>query len=839
MSATKKPRTKKKGNRPNRSEPASVPRTVASGVGLFLFTLLLLSALAGVKFSSGPPLYLAGDIAEQDVTAQRDLLVEDVDATRLKRQQAAEAQPSVFDLDMEPFAELEQGVRAAFLAVNSATTETMEDVRWQVAEDLNAEISKSTVAIWQREDFQNLVLARVLPWMHDYLQAGVVESAVALDDLKSGFVMRDLVQESEILRTDLGAVADIRSLRSDLALYMKRELKKPLVIRKATWALVGPLVQPSLAPSPAETSARVMRAMEAVTQVYIPLREGQIVVRQGEAVTTQQQLKLQAMFNATPQAYTVQRAVGIFMISILLGLGLALCQRAGLCQALGAKDYVLLSMVLLLFGGLAKFLSLTAHPLGGRLASDIVAYSLPVPAAAGVLALFLPYAVSIFSLIIVAFLCTQMPGGDLALFSFYFVGGLLQIFVVKRAETRSELLASVLPLLAGLSLAWIGVSFMDYKGLNHALAGGAYVLAGGVVSLILVLSLAPIVELLLGYTSRFRLMELMSLEQPLMQELMVTAPGTYHHSIILSNMVEAGARAIGANSLLAKVAALYHDVGKLSKPLYFIENQMGGENKHDKLAPSMSALILTSHVKKGVEMAREHKLGQEIEDLIQQHHGTMLISYFYHRATEQAEAKGEEPPREEEFRYPGPRPQTKEAGLLLLADAIEASSRTLVEPTPSRIKGHIETIIKKIFTDGQLDESELTLKDMHEISEVFHRILTGIFHQRIEYPSADKDKSADSDDRPAGKNGENQDARTTETPVDKNVQRAGVREAHVSGLAKSADGESNEEKDVSSAKDKGGRSGHNPEQDPTGQTSHRDARDGANVLKFSKTRGNR
>jgi len=838
MSVTKNQKAKKKpagAKRPESSGaqqglfPGVLPG-VSHGVALFLATLFFLSALAGVEFSSGPPLYMAGDIAERDVTARHDLMVEDVEATRAKRRQAAESQPPVFDLDMEPYTEIETGVAAVFRAINSATAETLEDVRWQVAEDLNAEISKATISIWRREDFQNLILARVLPWLQGELQAGVVEDSAALDDLKAGFIMRDLAGGSEALRTDLDAVADIRDLRSDLAQFMKSDLKKPLVIRKAAWSLVGPLIQPSLAPSPMETTARMQRVMDAVGPVYIPLRQGQIVVRQGEAVTPQQQTKLQAMFEAAPQSASFERAVGIFMVSLLLGLGLALCQRAGLCRPLGARDYVLLSLTLLLFGGMAKFLAMTAGPLGGRISSDIVAYSLPVPAAAGVLALFFPYAVGVFALMLVAFLCTQMPGGDLSLFMFYFVGGLIQIFVVKRAETRKELLATVLPLMAGLSLTWVGVCFMDYQGMHHALAGGAYVLTGGVVSLILVLALASIVELLLGYTSRFRLMELMSLDQPLMQELMVTAPGTYHHSIILSNMVEAGARAIGANSLLVKVAALYHDVGKLSKPQYFIENQMGGENKHDKLSPSMSALILTSHVKKGVEMAREHKLGQEIEDLIQQHHGTMLISYFYHRAVEQAEAKGEDPPREEEFRYSGPRPQTKEAGLLLLADAIEASSRTLVDPTPSRIKGHIETIIKKIFTDGQLDESELRLKDMHEISEVFHRILTGIFHQRIEYPGADKDKGDKGSDKGAEKAGDKPKA-------DLPALRPADAAPAVNGAGQAVVPLSAELVDTSRAK--GAMPGHKPEQDPTGQTSHKDGRDNANVLKFTKTRGGR
>ena len=227
---------------------------------------------------------------------------------------------------------------------------------------------------------------------------------------------------------------------------------------------------------------------------------------------------------------------------------------------------------------------------------------------------------------------------------------------------------------------------------------------------------------------------------------MVQAPGTYHHSVIVSNMVEATATAINANPLLAKVAAYYHDIGKMKKPLYFIENQMGGENRHEKLAPSMSSLVLISHVKDGVELARQHKLGQEIIDIIQQHQGKGLISYFYQKAKDQAmcSPKGIDI-KEDDFRYPGPKPQTKEAGLVMLADMIEAASRSLPDPTPARVNGIVQKIINKVFSDGQLDECELTLKDLHEIAKSFNKTLGAIFHQRVEYPepvTAKKSKKA-------------------------------------------------------------------------------------------------
>lgn len=246
------------------------------------------------------------------------------------------------------------------------------------------------------------------------------------------------------------------------------------------------------------------------------------------------------------------------------------------------------------------------------------------------------------------------------------------------------------------------------------------------------------IEVLFNFTSDFRLLELRNLDQPILRELMVMAPGTYHHSIIVGNMVEAAAEAIGANPLLAKTAAYYHDVGKIKKPAYFVENQLGGENKHEKLAPSMSSLILLAHVKDGVELGRQNRVGSQIIDIIRQHHGTSFISYFYNKAKQQA--ANPQQINIEDYRYPGPRPQTKEAGLVLLADQVEAASKTLLDPTPARIQGLVQKIINNIFADGQLDECELTLKDLHQIAKSFIKILSGIFHQRIEYP-ASPDKS--------------------------------------------------------------------------------------------------
>ena len=284
------------------------------------------------------------------------------------------------------------------------------------------------------------------------------------------------------------------------------------------------------------------------------------------------------------------------------------------------------------------------------------------------------------------------------------------------------------------------------------LAVGLGALLGGV----LAVGLAPLLEIALGYTTHIRLMEMASLDQPALQELMLQAPGTYHHSLVVSSLVEAAAKEIGADHLLAKVAALYHDLGKIKKSPYFVENQAGGPNRHEKLAPSMSALILISHVKEGVEMAKRYRLGRPIIDILAQHHGSRLIPFFYSKAREARRALGQPDPDPADYCYPGPRPQTREAGLVMLADTVEAASRSLDNPTPARLQGLVQQQINKIFAEGQLDDCELTLKDLHKVAKIFNTILCGIFHQRVEYPpSEDKSKKrhGDTDKQPPGKPG--------------------------------------------------------------------------------------
>jgi putative nucleotidyltransferase with HDIG domain len=242
----------------------------------------------------------------------------------------------------------------------------------------------------------------------------------------------------------------------------------------------------------------------------------------------------------------------------------------------------------------------------------------------------------------------------------------------------------------------------------------------------------PFFEIILNIPTNFRLLELADLNSPIIKKIQMEAPGTYHHSINVANMAENAATYINANPLLVRVASLYHDIGKIPNSQYYIENIRGEENKHDFIKPSLSNSILKAHVKIGVEMAREFKLPIEVIEIIEQHHGTSLMRYFYHQALESKDNGSEI--EKQDYHYPGPKPQTREAAIVMLADTLEAASRTLHNPSAKRIEELVNEIVESNFRAGQLNESSLTLRGLMKISIVFRRYLTGVFHSRIDYP---------------------------------------------------------------------------------------------------------
>ncbi|MCA9398257.1 MAG: HDIG domain-containing protein [Candidatus Omnitrophica bacterium] len=333
-------------------------------------------------------------------------------------------------------------------------------------------------------------------------------------------------------------------------------------------------------------------------------------------------------------------------------------------------------------------------------------------------------------------------GGDIGMFLTFFIGSLAGAYTVRDARTRGKLISaglfvSVMNVIAILLLTPNASSLMTtHFAINYLYPAAA----NGFISAFLVVATLKVFEYLFGVMTNYSLLELSDFNQPLLKRMVYEAPGTYHHSLMVSNLAEAAADSIGANALLTRVGAYYHDIGKMVKSEYFTENQSIGGNKHDTMEPSMSRLVILNHVKEGIELAKKHKLNQKIIDFIPQHHGTSLMYYFYQRALEESE-EGEEV-NEDDFRYPGPKPQTRETAITLLADSVEGATRALDDPNPTNIEETVKKIVNNKFIDGQLDECPLTLKEIETITNTFIRVLTAMYHGRVKYPEKKNGSSA-------------------------------------------------------------------------------------------------
>ncbi|MDP8213111.1 MAG: HDIG domain-containing protein [Candidatus Zapsychrus exili] len=324
--------------------------------------------------------------------------------------------------------------------------------------------------------------------------------------------------------------------------------------------------------------------------------------------------------------------------------------------------------------------------------------------------------------------------GDFGMMITFFVGSLIGAYSVRGARTRGQLITAGL-FVSAIHVVCLILLYPDLQILSSKVFSSNKIyplIASGFISTFFVAATLKVFEYLFGVLTNYSLLELSDFNQPLLKRMILEAPGTYHHSLVVSNLSESAADAIDANSLLTRVGAYYHDIGKMIKPEYFTENQMLGGNKHDNIEPSMSRLVILNHVKEGIELAKKNNLNQMIIDFISQHHGTSMMYYFYQKSLETTEDK--ENTKEEDYRYPGPRPQRRETAIVMLADSVEAAVRSLDEASPARIEETVKKIMNNKFIDGQLDECNLTLKEIDKISSTFIRILSAMYHGRAKYP---------------------------------------------------------------------------------------------------------
>ncbi len=501
--------------------------------------------------------------------------------------------------------------------------------------------------------------------------------------------------------------------------------------------IVPSIVKPNLIYDKKITKKRKEEAVQDVPLARGYVYKNQIIVEANEIVTEDIYRKLQSLSVALKEKATLRSPVekirftaGKFIFALLVLTVWILFTRYYKPALL--KDNKLLGLVSVVFVIQFLFIMLIGNVLQWH------HYSIPIILTPMLISMLLDARISFVSTVILSLILGAYRGNDFTFGVMALVVGTIALYSVQKIRNRGQMFRAILFVIVAYFIVKLGFGFLFFEPASQIFTSFAfYLLPNAILTPTAVFLLIGIFEKVFDVTTDITLLELSDLNHPLLKRLSVEAPGTFHHSIIVGNLAEAAAEKIGANALLARVGSYYHDIGKMLKPEYFVENQVGTENKHESLSPHMSTLILINHVKAGLELAEKYRLPGAVKQFIPEHHGTSLITYFYHKALEVMDPAEV---REDDFRYPGPKPQSKETAIVMLADTVEAASRTLENPTPQRIRNLVNTLVEKKIQEGQLDDSDLTLKEINRIKEAFVVILMGIHHLRIEYPKEEENR---------------------------------------------------------------------------------------------------
>lgn len=680
-------------------------RKIRRGSAAVLF-LFLLTLIMSVNFFPNETNLQVGQVSPRTFYADKSIVFEDKNKTTEQRRLAAEKVEKVFVKDPQVSIGVQQDI--------SDVAGALREVQGDESLDKDARIDKlKDILPFTLNDGDLEKLAESSPGYTQQVENSL-KGMIALSMEEGDGITQDSLEEDE----------------RDIAGQITR-MSLPQHYENLSISIIELYLRPNAFIDYEMTRQKQEEAMALVAPTMISVKESEKIIGEGEIVTEEHLAKLQALgLTRTKLPWT--SVMGILMLTVLLTVVVLfyLFQQNREIYDHPGHVYLLgiIVIVVLAVGKAIIAINVNQWPEFGAQ----FGYMVPLAAAGMLIAILLDSRLAVLVVAVMSFMLAIMTGNQLRFGLVGLIGGITGVYSVSKLSQRGDLVR------AGFYTSGANVVAIFIVGLVMETPLGLLIstslalgITSGILSSILTNGSLPFLEHTFQITSPVRLLELSHPNNVLLKRLLTEAPGTYHHSIIVGNLAEAAADVVGGESLLVRVGAYYHDIGKIKRPYFFIENQMTCDNPHDKIAPSLSTLILTSHVKDGVEMAREHRLPQRIIDIIEQHHGNGLVSYFYHKALESDRT---ETITEEEFRYEGPKPQTNEAALVMLADSVEAAVRSLQNRTAGRVEGLVRKIIKDKLNDGQLDECDLTLKDLDVIAAAFVRVLTGIFHSRIEYP---------------------------------------------------------------------------------------------------------
>jgi putative nucleotidyltransferase with HDIG domain len=672
-----------------------------SDAGRFLLLALLLTLALGAvlaldalpaPFSGGSP--VVNDVATVDIRAPRALTYESAAATQAARDQASAQVPPQYNY-------------------NSDRAQLIAQQQLNALQDVLAPADAAFAAVLTDAERQQ-ALRLAIPTLTN--GAKTTLSGLTADQwtaLRAEIVGVLGTAERQEVRDTL--LADVRAGIGD-----RVSTNFPADQRALAAEIIAPLLVANSTFDAQATAAAKLEAANAVAPVLFTFSKGEIIVQAGERLDAVSREKLDQFGLLNPQPDLARGAGWLALAALAVVLLLAWLWRFR--PHIWHRNTALL-LIALLVVAVAIALKVT----GDR---SVLPYVVPTAAAGLLLAVLLDAGAALMVTAMLALMAGAIVG-SVEFAAYVLLGGAAGIIVVRRGERLSHFAQAAAAIVA-VDVAVIGIFTLlgdrDITGLLE-LTGAS--LASGAGSALAAVGSFLLVGNLFGITTSFQLLELANPSQPLLRRLLLEAPGTYHHSLMVGNLAERAAEAIGADPLVARVAAYYHDIGKLANPLAYIENQTG-ENVHDELTPEQSVALLKAHVANGIDLAYQYKLPKPIIAFIPQHHGTALMSYFYHRAKEQAGSGGKVD--EARFRHSGPKPQSREAAILMLADSVEASVRSLSAHDEPAIRAMVARIIRERLEDGQFDECDLTLRDLEHIREAFVAQLLGMYHRRIAYP---------------------------------------------------------------------------------------------------------
>jgi len=689
-----------------------------------------------------------GEIAPSDIAAPFDLTIEDLEETERRKEGAAATVLAVYFYDANVFANNEDKIRRMFEAGREWTARhpsnhRTDELKASLLDTLSVDIELQDLASLVRLKFPSEIEETLVLLSGKIFSQGVILSKNLFihGEAERGLTLRDLQGRERAVK--VGDLLDIGESEQRFAQELER-IEMPQRNRTLLRSLSQVFLTANVTYNKIETERRRALARDGIGAVTFMVKKGRVIVRKGDEVTPEPLMILEEYQKRLRQRSSwLPGFAGSVILYVFLFVTLWYYLNSAFKRSLAAKKFRMTGTFLVGSLVLYKIFLTLAVTIAAAVNSNAFSrietyhYALPFQVGALMLAFLVSDQMTLIYIILNSLTVGYLLGGDFFLTVFCFIGGLAAVYGVKYFRRRyraATLRAGFVVVPAVNTLILLSYHLIENRGGVGMLSAEIVMgLVGGAAGAVLAFLLLPVVESAFGFVTSSKLLELTNSDLPIFRQMSLEAPGSYHHSLIVATLAEKAAEELGLNAPLAKAGALYHDIGKIKMPEYFIENRSREFDLHKDLKPSMSTLVITNHVKEGAEIARKLRLPKPLRDIIEQHHGNTLVRYFYNKAKQTYDPE-QQTVGEESYRYPGPAPQTKEAGLVMIADSVEAASRSLKAPTKDNLRRVITDIINSYLQDGQLDESDFSLRELRSVAASFLTILFAIYHPRIEYP---------------------------------------------------------------------------------------------------------